>query len=353
MSVRRAHAKHVLVAFIVAASCASDTLPAWRQHSNSLASSPQQIEVAISEAYAKFRGDTSGSNANSMPCLAQVDPKLFAVAVVTTDNQVFTLGDVDHQFSIQSISNVFTLALAMAQKGPGKVIRRIPNEAAGRRLESVMSDVEMSPRPGDPLANAVAITLTSLVSGRNAADRWDRILDFYSKAAGEKLALMNDVYRSETSNNTRHKAIAMLLARNGRIYSDPFDSVDIYARECAVGVNAEQLALMGATISNNGVNPRTGEQVIKPQNLPYILSAMQMPGFTDPYVEWTWEGGISAQSAISGGILAVAPGKGAVVVFAPRLDRDGNSVKARKTIEYVVKKLNLEASSAGTIGVKR
>src|SRR5258706_16250230 len=158
----------------------------------------------------------------------------------------------------------------------------------------------MQPHTGNPLVNGGAIATTSLISGRDAEDKWNKILNFYSKAAGEKLVLIDEVYKSEAATNTGNKALSMLLAKYDRIYADPFESVDIYTKQCSVGVNAAQLARMGATLANNGVNPATGEQVIKREDIPHILSTMTMAGLYDGSGGWAWHFGLPAKSCVGG-----------------------------------------------------
>jgi len=310
------------------------------------------VESVVREAYEKFKDDNSGKNADYIPYLAQVDPKLFGIAIVTTDNQVLTLGDVNYSFSIQSISKVFTLALAMDELGPDVVFQKIGSEPTGRPFNSPVAVVDMATHTGNPYVNAGAIATTSLIAGKDAADKWNRILNFYSKAAGEKLVLIDEVYKSEAATNTGNKALSMLLAKYDRIYADPFESVDIYTKQCSVGVNAQQLARMGATLANNGMNPVTGEQVIKRAEIPYILSTMMMAGLYDGSGGWAWHVGLPAKSGVGGGIVAVVPGKGAIAVFAPPLDEAGNSVKAQKVIEYVAERLSYNLYSPGSVGLK-
>src|SRR5258706_14530661 len=130
----------------------------------------------------------------------------------------------------------------------------------------------------------------------------------------------------------------MLLAKYDRIYADPFESVDIYTKQCSVGVNATQLARMGATLANNGINPASGEQVIKRENIPELLSTMTMAGLYDGSGGWAWHVGLPAKSGVGGGIVAIVPGKGAIAVFAPPLDEAGDWRKAQEGIEYVTQK---------------
>ncbi len=340
-----------VVAFILVASIVFPSI-SLAQSRSPVAPSRQQVETIVQEAFEKFQSDTTGKNADYIPYLAQVDPKLFGIAIVTTDNQVLTIGDVKYLFSIQSISKVFTLALAMEDLGPDKTFQRIGSEPTGRPFNSVNAVVDMPTHTGNPFVNAGAIATTSLINGKDEADKWNAILSFYDKVAGEKLSLIEEVYKSEAATNTGNKALAMLLAKYERIYADPFESVDIYTKQCSVGVNAVQLARMGATLANNGVNPATGEQVIKREDIPYILSTMTMAGLYDASGGWAWHVGLPAKSGVGGGIVAVAPGKGAIAVFSPRLDEAGNSVKAQKVIEYVTDHLNYNIFSPGSVGLK-
>jgi len=312
----------------------------------------EMVESVVREAYDKFKGDTAGKNADYIPYLAQVDSKLFGIAIVTTDNQVIAIGDVNYSFSIQSISKVYTLALAMKELGADAVFKKVGSEPTGRPFNSPLAVVDMPTHTGNPLVNAGAIATTSLISGRDAQDKWNKILDFYSRAAGEKLKLIDEVYKSEAATNTGNKALSMLLAKYERIYADPFESVDIYTKQCSVGVNATQLARMGATLANNGANPTTGEQVIKREDIPHILSTMTMAGLYDGSGGWAWNVGLPAKSGVGGGIVAIAPGKGAIAVFAPPLDEAGNSVKAQEVIDYVAQKLNYNLYSPSSVGLK-
>ena len=350
-------AKQMLITLLsVVATVATSVFPpaiaAQQGQVSPVAPKRELVESAVSEAYTKFAGDTRGKNADYIPVLAQVDPKLFGIAIVTTDNQTLTMGDVKHPFSIQSISKVFTLALAMEELGADKVFDKVGSEPTGRAFNSPIAVVDMQTHTGNPFVNAGAIATTSLISGKDATEKWNKILDFYSRVAGEKLTLIDEVYKSEAATNTGNKALSYLLAKYDRIYADPFESVDIYTKQCSVGVNALQLARMGATLANNGKNPATGEQVIKAEDVPHILSTMTMAGLYDGSGGWAWHVGLPAKSGVGGGIVAIAPGKGAIAVFAPPLDEAGNSVKAQEVIELVARRLNYNLFSPSSVGLK-
>ncbi|HET8783632.1 MAG TPA: glutaminase, partial [Pyrinomonadaceae bacterium] len=268
---KRIQAKVLVATFIVTTFVAAP-LASLAQKVSPVAPARAQVEAVVKEAYDKFKNDPGGKNADYIPYLAQVDSKLFGIAIVTTDNQELSMGDIKYSFSIQSISKVFSQALAMEELGADKVLQKVGNEPTGRAFNSVFAVADMPTHTGNPYVNAGAISTVSLISGKTADEKWNKILDFYSRVAGEKLVLIDEVYKSEAATNTGNKALSMLLAKYDRIYSDPFESVDVYTKQCSVGVNVVQLARMGATLANNGRNPATGEQVINPENVPHILS---------------------------------------------------------------------------------
>src|SRR3954469_7950184 len=327
-------------------------VPLSAQRRSPVAPRDEQVKAIVNEAYSLFKNEPAGKNADYIPYLAKVDSKLFGIAVVTTDNRSYTLGDTGYSFSIQSISKVFTLALAMQELGADKVFERVGSEPTGRPFNSASAAVDMPTHTGTPLVNAGAIATTSLVSGRDAKEKWNKILAFYGAAAGESLSLIEDVYTSEAATNQGNRALAALLLKYDRIYSEPLDAVDIYTKQCSVGVNVKQLAQMGATLANNGVNPVTGKRVIKAGDVPEILATMTMAGLYDGSGGWAWHVGLPAKSGVGGGILAVVPGKGAIAVFAPPLDEAGNSVKAQKVIDYVAHKLDLNLFSPASVGLQ-
>jgi glutaminase len=332
--------------------CASAVLAQTATERSPVAPTREQVQAVVTQAYEKFKNDNEGKNADYIPVLAQVDSKLFGIVAVSTDGQVVSAGDVDHAFSIQSISKVFSLALAMDELGADQVFSKIGSEPTGRAFNSVEAVAGMPSHTGNPFVNAGAIATVSLIQAPNEDAKWQKILDFYSKAAGEKLSLLEDVYKSEAATNTGNRALAALLLKYERIYADPLQSVDVYTKQCSVGVTAKELAVMGATLANNGRNPLTHEQVIKAENVPEILATMTMAGLYDGSGGWAWHVGLPAKSGVGGGIVAVVPGKGAIAVFAPPLDEAGNSVKAQKSIAYVANELGINLFSPRSVGLK-
>jgi glutaminase len=339
-----------LSAFLVPIRAHAQAAGATATKRSPVAPRTETVQAAVNEAYEKFKNDTGGKNADYIPVLAKVNPKLFGIAVISADDQTIVKGDVNDAFSIQSISKVFTLALALNELGPDKVFEKIGSEATGRPFNSVDAVVDMPTHTGNPLVNAGAIATVSLISG-TADQKWKKILDFYSEAAGEKLTMLQDVYDSEAATNQGNRALAALLVKYERLYADPTESVDVYTKQCSVGVTAKQLAVMGATLANDGVNPVTGRRVIKSENIPYILATMSTAGLYDSSGAWSWHVGLPAKSGVGGGIIAIAPGKGAIAVFAPPLDKAGNSVKAQEVIDYVAQKLNYNLFSPRSVGL--
>jgi glutaminase len=316
-----------------------------------VAPTKEQLQALVNQAYEKFKSNTEGKNADYIPELGKVNPNYWGVTAITTDGQIFTAGDVNVPFSIQSISKVYTLALAMEELGADDVFKKIGAEPTGRAFNSLDAVVDLPTHTGNPLVNAGAIATTSLITGAGKEDKFNKILNFYNKAAGEKLTVLEDIYKSEAATNQGNQAIGYVLRKYERIYSDPLEAVDVYTRQCSVGVTAKQLAWMGATLANGGVNPRTGEQVIKKENVPEILSVMTMAGLYDGSGGWAWHVGLPAKSGVGGAVLAVVPGKGAIVGFAPPLDKAGNSVKAQLAIAYIADQLGLNVYSPRSVGL--
>ena len=316
-----------------------------------VAPSRERVQALVNEAYQKFKSNTDGKNADYIPELGKVDSKLYGVVGVTTDGQMITAGDVDVPFSIQSISKVYTLALAMDELGADAVFQKIGSEPTGRPFNSLPAVIDLPTHSGNPFVNAGAIATTSLISGSDKEAKFNKILDFYGRAAGEKLTVLEDIYHSEAATNQGNQAIGYVLRKYDRIYSDPLEAVDVYTRQCSVGVTAKQLAWMGATLANAGMNPKTGEQVIKKENVPEILATMTMAGLYDGSGSWAWHVGLPAKSGVGGAVLAIVPGKGAIVGFAPPLDAAGNSVKAQLAISYIADNLGLNVFSPRSVGL--
>lgn len=292
------------------------------------------LKKALGEAHQRFRRIDTGKNADYIPYLAGVDRNLFGLAAVTVKGEVLTVGDTDHPFAIESISKVFTLALAMSQLGPEKIAERIGVEPTGLPFNSVMAVELEDNHTVNPLVNAGAISTVSLLQ-TGGADRFTILDNFYDKLAGEPLNVLEDVYVSESETNTRNRGLANLLLSYDRLYCPVDEALDVYTRQCSVGVTTRQLAMMGAVLANGGVQPVTGERLIAADHVPKILSVMQMSGFYDGSGRWAYETGLPGKTGVGGGIVVIVPGKVALAAFSPPLDEQGNSVRGQLALQYV------------------
>jgi glutaminase len=302
------------------------------------AQAPADVQKAVDAAYAKFRTLKEGKNADYIPALAKVDPNLFGIAVVTADGKVYTAGDVKTEVSIQSISKVFTMAQVIQEQGLDAIEKRIGVDATGARFNSIIAveGVKTVVGTGAPEMNALvnpgAISATSMVTGPTADAVWKKIMDFHNDAAGRQLTVLQDVYKSESDTNQRNQAIGALMLAYGYIKSNWQQAVDLYTRQCSIGVNAKDLATMAATLAAGGKNPVTGKQVLDASKVPGVLAVMATAGLYDDSGKWLYHTGLPAKSGVGGGILAVSPGRFGIAVIAPPLDDAGNSIKAQRAI---------------------
>ncbi len=304
--------------------------------------SPADLQNAVDEAYAKFKDDNSGKNADYIPYLAGVDSNLFAVVIVTTDGQIYSAGDTNYLFSIQSCSKVFTMCQVMEESGPDAVLKKIGVEPTGMPFNSVVALGYYGNKAVNPLVNAGAMAAVSMVKADNAEDRWNKILAYQSKFAGEPLHLIDDVYKSESDSNFRNRGIAWILYNNTNLFCDPPEATDVYTKECSIGVSTRELGIMGATLADRGINPITKERCLESKYVPRVLAVMTMAGFYDESGEWAYRAGLPAKTGVGGGIVAIVPEKMAIVAFAPPLDTAGNSVRATEAIDYIVDKLDVD-----------
>ncbi|MBT0992997.1 glutaminase A [Cellulomonas sp. DKR-3] len=315
---------------------ATGALPPW-----------QRVDELVLEAYAWARQDASGAVADYIPALAQADPDAFGLCVVEVDGGTHTAGDADAGFSIQSISKAFVYALVCDELGHAAVRERIGVNNTGLAFNSVVAVELNGGHPMNPMVNAGALATTALVPGGAPDEQWAYVQDGLSRFAGRPLALDDEVYASESATNQRNQAIARLLESYGRIEVDPLPVVDVYTRQCSLVVTARDVAVMGATLADGGVNPLTGERVVSAEVCRDTLAVLASTGLYERSGEWLFEIGLPGKSGVAGGIVTVAPGKAGIGAFAPRLDPAGNSVRAQRATGYLsrVLGLNVFASS--------
>lgn len=294
----------------------------------------------LNQVYLRHKGNFSGFLANYIPELSQADPNHFGICLATVDGMVYEMGFTRVEFSIQSISKVFTYGLALSDHGPEKILKHVGVEPSGDAFNSIVFD-ERTNRPFNPMVNAGAIVTTALIKGQNLKERCRRIVDLLGKFAGRQLQVDQKVYHSEKSTGHRNRAIAY-LELNSKMIEEPIeDHLDVYFQQCSVLVNAHDLAIMAATLANQGINPLTGERVEKPENICRILSVMQSCGMYDFSGEWIFRVGLPAKSGISGGIIAVVPGYMGIGIYSPLINASGNSERGVRVCEDLSKNFNL------------
>lgn len=307
----------------------------------------QHVDDLIADAHERYAALSEGTVADYIPILAEADPSWFGLTLVGINGSPHTAGDVEIAFSIQSISKAFVFALVCDAIGHAAVHERIGVNNTGLPFNSVMAVELNGGSPMNSMVNAGAIATTALMPGKTSAEQWENIRTGLSRFAGRALEMDGTVYQSEMLTNQRNKAIARLLQSYGRLDADPLDIVDIYTRQCALSVTATDLAVMGATLADGGVNPLTGERVVSPEVSRDTLAVLASCGLYERSGEWLFEIGLPAKSGVSGGIVAIAPGKGALGAFSPLLDSAGNSIRGQRACAYLSRALglNLFASS--------
>jgi glutaminase len=303
---------------------------------------PMLVRELVDEAHRRFRADRGGVVAQAYPALARVPAELFGVCVVGVEGAVYRAGDADLEFTMMSVSKPFVFALVCELIGASDVRDMVGVNGTGFPFNSLAA-IERSPDGRtNPMVNAGAIATTSLVPGDTAQAKWKLIHDVLCRFVGRELELDEEVYTSATATNSRNQSIARLLQSYDRLYCEPGDAVDLYTRQCSLKVTARDLAVMGATLADGGVNPVTTERVVSASVCHHTLAVMLTAGLYESSGEWLYNVGVPAKSGISGGIVTVAPGKGGMATFAPPLDRAGNSVKGQLVARYLSAALGID-----------
>jgi len=303
---------------------------------------PEAVADAVAEAHRRYRDDRSGDTIKIYPALAAMPPDLFGLAIVGVSGRVYAAGDADHPFSLMSVSKPFVFALLSDAIGGETARAAIGVNATGLPFNALAAIEQGREGRTNPMVNAGAIAATSLVPGADIEAKWRFIEAGIARFAGRTLERDDEVYHSASLTNTRNKAIGQLLATFGRLGCDPVDAVELYTRQCSLKVTARDLAAMGATLAGGGVQPLTGAAVVSPESARNALAVMTTAGLYETSGDWLFDVGLPGKSGISGGIVTVAPGKGALGSFAPRLDAAGNSVKGQHAARFLAARLGLD-----------
>jgi len=294
----------------------------------------------LARIHAEFGGDDHGDVADYIPKLSNADPAMFGLALAGVSGSVYGAGESAAPFSVQSISKPFVYALALADAGPDEVLARVGVEPSGEAFNAISLEPTTG-RPDNPLINAGAILTSSLVSGSGPEERFARILDQLSRCAGRDLAVDEEVFRSEFETGDRNRALAHLMRAAGSLTTDVEEAVEVYFRQCSVLVTVTDLAVMGATLANGGVNPRTGVVAMEQAVAERVLTVMATCGMYDFSGEWLFRVGLPAKSGVSGGLVAVSPSQFGIGMYSPRLDERGNSVRGVEASRTISERFSL------------
>ena len=300
------------------------------------------VEDYLTELHDRVSALTGGKPADYIPELGKVEPSLFGIAIATTDGEVYGVGDTQHPFTIQSVSKPFMYGYALNRYGREAVLKHVGVEPTGEAFNSIVLD-EVANRPFNPMVNAGAIAVAELMDGASQEQRTANMLALFGDLAGRPLGIDEAVFRSEEATGHRNRAIAYMMLNTGMIKRDPNDVLDLYFRQCSVNVTTRDLAIMAATLANDGTNPITGKKVFQAEYVRDVLSVMNSCGMYDYAGEWAYEVGMPAKSGVSGCIIAVIPGQIGIGVFAPPIDSHGNSLRGIRVCQEISKEFELHA----------
>jgi len=300
-----------------------------------------QIDDLLQRAHDRASTHHEGAVADYIPILAMADPEDFGLCVADVDGSLHEVGQTRVEFSIQSISKAFVYALLCDLLGHERALEVVGVNNTGLAFNSIVAIELNDGHPMNPMVNAGALATTALLPAASAAQRWALIHEGLSRFAGRTLEVDEEVYRSESETNHRNRSIARLLFSYGRIEAEPEEVVDVYTRQCSLRVDARDLAIMGATLADGGVNPMTGERVVSAEVARDTLAVLSASGLYERSGEWLFDIGLPGKSGVSGGLMCSAPGKLGIGAYAPKLDPAGNSVRGQIAIAYLSRALGL------------
>ena len=232
------------------------------------------------------------------------------MALATVDGETYATGDADHLFTIQSVSKPFMYGHALQHYGRDYVLRHVGVEPTGEAFNSIVLD-EVANRPFNPMVNAGAIAVAALMPGDTAQERIGTMLNLFSDLAGRRLEIDEQVFQSENASGHRNRAIAYMMLNSGMIERDPIEALDLYFRQCSITVSCRDLAMMAATLANDGINPLTGVSVFDPHYVRDVLSVMNSCGMYNYAGQWSYEVGMPAKSGVSECIMPSSPARSA------------------------------------------
>ncbi|MBD0863992.1 glutaminase A [Gordonia sp. zg691] len=298
------------------------------------------IDDYLQRVLRECRDDGGGEIAAGNRELERADPSSFGIALATIDGTVYTAGDADHEFSMQSIAKVPGYALALRDRGLDGVLERVDTEPSGDAFNEISLEAQTG-RPRNALINAGAVAVHDMIAGADASERVDRIVDLVSTLAGREVSVDEKVHAAELESDDHNTALAYLLRAAGKLDCEPEEVVDGYAAQCAIRVSCRDLAVMGSVLSNGGLSTTSDERLLDGWIARHLLSVMATCGMYDGSGSWMARVGIPAKSGISGAILGVLPGQVGLAVWSPRLDAQGNSARGVAVFERLSRDMEL------------
>jgi len=318
----------------------------------STGSLPPGVDVValVDEAHRRYRDVEAGSVSDVYPALARASPALYGVCVAAVDGRIHLVGDADVGFTIMSVAKPFTFALVCDALGPDEIQRRVGVNATGLPFNSLEAVERAEQGRTNPMVNPGAIATVSHLSGDSADERWDGLCAGLSLFAGRTLELDEEVFASASATNHRNRSLAAALGERGALGCDPVDALDVYTRQSCLSVTARDLAVMGATLADGGVNPVTGERVVAADTCRHALAVMTTAGLYEASGDWLYDIGLPGKSGIGGGMVTVSPGKGGLGTFSPLLDAAGNSVRGQLAARFLSRRLGLDLFASSAAG---
>jgi len=293
------------------------------------------------ELHQKYGPLNEGQTANYIPELASVKTNQFGIAIVTCDGQIYSVGQTNTDFTLQSVSKPFVYAMALQEFGREFMRSHVGVEPSGEAFNSIVELEKRTHRPYNPMINSGAIAVSSFIKDKNGISREQRVLNLFSQYTNREHVIDDKVFYSEKETAHRNRSIAHLLRHFNVIGDDIDESLDLYFKQCSVLVNTIDLAFMAATLANNGIQPLTQKKVLDKEFIPDVLSLMFTCGMYDSAGEWAYTVGLPAKSGVSGGLLAVVPGKMGIATYSPLIDSHGHSVRGVKAITDLVRMYKL------------
>jgi glutaminase len=313
--------------------------------------SPRQVQAFVNEANRRYSSNTAGQNSDVYPVLRDA-PDRFGICIASVNGQLYAAGEVDVPFTIMSISKPLVFALVCDAIGPAAAREQIGVNATGLPFNALEAIERGADGRTNPMVNPGAIATTSLVPGGTAEERWRFIHAGLSRFAGRALTVNEDIYACASASNHVNQTLVRALQAAGRLQGKPEEALDLYTRQCALDVTARDLAVMGATLANGGVNPLTGEPVISAAVCQPVLAVMTTAGLYETSGDWLYDVGLPGKSGIGGGIVTVSPGKGGLGTYAPRLDAAGNSVKGQLATRFLSRRLGMNIFASTPAGAR-